>query len=150
MPLKSLAVRYTAFAVMATIANLAAQRVVLTFDASTRGFTLAILTGTIVGLLIKYVLDKRWIFHDTSRNFSASTYKFSLYTLMAIPTTLIFWVTEASFWYIWHTDLMRETGALIGLAAGYTVKFQLDRRYVFSRREHSRPILDTQISKTRP
>ena len=32
---------------------------------------------------------------------------------------------------IWQTDLMRELGAVIGLAIGYVVKFQLDKRFVF-------------------
>ena len=39
------------------------------------------------------------------------------------------WSTSAQL--IWGTDLMREMGAILGLAVGYVVKYNLDRRYVF-------------------
>ena len=64
MSLRMLVLRYAAFALLATIANLAAQRAVLWWDASSIGFVLALLAGTAVGLVLKYLLDKRWIFHD--------------------------------------------------------------------------------------
>ena len=31
----------------------------------------------------------------------------------------------------WKTDLMREVGAVLGLAVGYVIKYTLDRRFVF-------------------
>jgi putative flippase GtrA len=130
--LGSLVVRYSAFAVVATIANLAAQRAVLAVDSSAIGFTAAVVVGTGVGLAIKYVLDKRWIFYDASTGVQAHSKKFALYTAMGLVTTAIFWGTETAFWLTWHTDLMRELGACLGLAVGYVVKYQLDRRFVFS------------------
>lgn len=132
MTLGSLVVRYAAFAVIATIANLAAQRAVLAVDSSAIGFTAAVVVGTGVGLAIKYVLDKRWIFYDASTGVQAHSRKFALYTAMGVVTTVIFWGTETAFWLAWHTDLMRELGACLGLAVGYVVKYQLDRRFVFS------------------
>jgi putative flippase GtrA len=48
-----------------------------------------------------------------------------------VITTLIFWGTETLFWLTWGTDLMRETGAVIGLAVGYVIKYNLDKRFVF-------------------
>jgi putative flippase GtrA len=128
----TLILRYTAFAVIATIANLAAQRAVLALDGSARGFALAVLAGTAVGLVIKYLLDKRWIFYDLSTGARAHGRRFTLYTGMGVVTTLIFWGTETAFWVIWRTDLMREAGAVLGLAVGYVVKYNLDRRYVFT------------------
>jgi len=130
--LGTLVFRYAAFAVIATIANLGTQRLVLAWDESAVGFALAVFMGTLVGLVIKYLLDKRWIFADVSTGLQAHSRKFTLYTIMGLVTTAIFWGTETAFWLIWHTDAMRELGAVLGLAVGYVVKYNLDRRFVFS------------------
>jgi putative flippase GtrA len=124
--------RYTAFAIVATLANLAMQRIVLALGDSVTLFALAVGTGTLVGLVIKYILDKRWIFHDTSTGVKAHGQKFMLYTVMGLVTTAIFWGTETGFWLIWKTDLMRELGAVLGLSVGYIVKYNLDRKFVFT------------------
>jgi putative flippase GtrA len=62
--LRVLVVRYSVFAVIATIMNLGVQRFVFAHGSGGIVFVLAIGAGTFVGLLIKYVLDKRWIFYD--------------------------------------------------------------------------------------
>jgi putative flippase GtrA len=134
-----IALRYAAFAVIATVVNLGAQRLVLAYTGdSGGGLTLAILAGTGVGLVVKYVLDKRWIFFDQSSGVAAHGKRFSLYTAMGIVTTLIFWGFEAGFWYMWRTSAMREAGAILGLAIGYCVKYELDRRFVFGERSGAR------------
>lgn len=127
-----IALRYAAFAVVATLANLGAQRAVLAMLDARGELAAAILAGTAVGLVVKYVLDKRWIFFDASSGLAAHGKRFSLYTAMGIVTTLIFWGFEIAFWYVWRTDLMREVGAVTGLAIGYVVKYELDRRFVFT------------------
>lgn len=132
MTLHTLVFRYTFFAVLATLANLAAQRAVLWFGDSGTLFALAVGTGTGVGLVLKYFLDKRWIFEDLSSDVKEHGKKFSLYTAMGIFTTAIFWGTETGFWLVWQTDVMRELGAVIGLSIGYVVKYCLDRRFVFT------------------
>ncbi|MEM8802054.1 MAG: GtrA family protein [Pseudomonadota bacterium] len=131
MTLRTLVLRYTFFAVLATLANLGTQRLVLAYGDSGLVFALAVGAGTLVGLVIKYALDKRWIFYDLDTGVKAHGQKFSLYTAMGLITTAIFWGTETAFWLIWQTDLMRELGAIIGLSIGYIVKYQLDRRFVF-------------------
>lgn len=132
MTLHTLVFRYAFFAVLATLANLATQRSVLWFGDSGILFALAVGAGTLVGLVLKYFLDKRWIFEDMSVGVKAQGRKFSLYTAMGIVTTAIFWGTETAFWLVWQTDMMRELGAVIGLSIGYVVKYNLDRRYVFT------------------
>jgi len=128
-----LIIRYAGFAVAAGIANLAAQRLVLSAGGADVGIWPAIFAGTAVGLILKYLLDKRWIFYDRSRGAAVHGRKFTLYTLMGIATTLIFWGSESTFWLLWKTDAMREMGAVLGLTVGYIVKYNLDRRFVFSR-----------------
>ena len=101
-------------------------------ESQLRRFAAAVGAGTMVGLIIKYLLDKRWIFYDQGAGLKDHSQKFSLYTAMGITTTAIFWATETAFWLIWQTDMMRELGAVIGLSIGYVVKYNLDRRFVFT------------------
>ena len=126
-----LIVRYSMFAVLAILANLVTQRIVLNFWEGTQGFVLAVGAGTAVGLILKYFLDKRWIFYDTTTGLGIHGRKMTLYTAMGVVTTLIFWGTETAFWLAWGTDVMREVGAVLGLVIGYFVKYNLDRRFVF-------------------
>lgn len=132
MTLQTLILRYTLFAIVATLANLATQRLVLQAGDASVYFILAVGAGTLVGLVIKYVLDKRWIFHDVSAGAKNHAQKFSRYALLGLITTAIFWATETVFWVIWQTDAMRELGAVLGLSVGYIVKYNLDRRFVFT------------------
>lgn len=132
MTRQTLIIRYSLFAVIATLANLGMQRAVLAFGDSAGLFAAAVLAGTAIGLVVKYVLDKRWIFFDTQTGLKAHSRKFTLYTAMGLITTAIFWGFETAFWLIWQTDGMRELGAVIGLAIGYVVKYNLDRRFVFT------------------
>jgi putative flippase GtrA len=127
-----LALRYVAFAVVATAGNLATQRLGMELAEPQVAYYPALLAGTLVGLVIKYALDKRWIFADAARGLAAHGRKFSLYTLMGVATTAIFWGTETLFWLGWQTQAAREAGAILGLSAGYLVKYRLDRRYVFT------------------
>jgi len=147
MTLPVLILRYAVFAVIATVANLGTQRLVLHLGAQLPAwldgwvtpklfaaavFGAAMILGTFVGLVIKYVLDKKWIFFDAGTGLKQHGAKFGLYTAMGLVTTAIFWSTETLFWTIWHTEPMRELGAVLGLAVGYVVKYRLDRRFVFT------------------
>lgn len=132
MSRQALILRYAGFAVLATLANLGVQRLVLLGGDSGAVFAMAVGAGTLAGLVMKYALDKRWIFFDDATGLRAHGRKFTLYTVMGIVTTAIFWGTETAFWLIWHTDAMREMGAVIGLMVGYVIKYNLDRRFVFT------------------
>jgi putative flippase GtrA len=132
MTLQTLVLRYAFFAVLATLANLATQRGVLWLGDKGTVFAFAVAAGTIVGLALKYILDKRWIFGDMSVGVKVYSKQFSLYTAMGLVTTAIFWGMETAFWLAWQTDAMRELGAVLGLSIGYVVKYNLDRRFVFT------------------
>ena len=43
----------------------------------------------------------------------------------------IFWGLEFGFNWVFHTKEMRYLGGIIGLAIGYLIKYQLDKRFVF-------------------
>lgn len=126
--------RYSLFAVLATAANLGAQRLVLMGGDRPGRYLIAVLAGTAVGLVVKYVLDKRWIFGDDETGLKAHGRKFTLYTIMGGVTTALFWGAETGFWLWFGTHEAREIGALLGLMVGYVVKYQLDRRITFAPR----------------
>jgi putative flippase GtrA len=132
MTLWMLVLRYVGFAVIATIANLLTQRGFLAFGETNVVFAMAVFAGTLIGLVVKYYLDKRWIFDDPSAGAKAQSTQFLRYTAMGIVTTAIFWATETVFWWMWKTDVMRELGAVLGLSVGYFIKYRLDRRFVFT------------------
>jgi putative flippase GtrA len=123
-----LILRYAIFAVVAVVVNLTVQRGVL---AMSFGLLVALAAGTAAGLVVKYLLDKVWIFDDRAAGLAAHGRRFTLYTLMGVATTAIFWGVESAAWAIWRTDAAREAGAVLGLAIGYVVKYRLDRRFVF-------------------
>ncbi len=139
MTRRALIMRYCAFATVAVVVNLATQRAVLAlpWPGEGLGLALAIAAGTLSGLVIKYLLDKRWIFFDAETGLAAHGRKFMLYTTMGLVTTAIFWGSETLFWAIWRNDAMRELGAILGLSVGYVTKYQLDRRFVFSGAAHA-------------
>lgn len=129
----ALAARYAGFAVVATVTNLGTQRILLPAEPAVLDYSVALGAGTLAGLVVKYLLDKRWIFFDRAAGLRAHGRRFTLYTVTGIATTAIFWGVETAFWMTWGTTGMRELGGVIGLTIGYSLKYQLDKRYVFDR-----------------
>ena len=54
---------------------------------------------------------------------------------MGLATTAIFWGTEFLFSRIDPSGRLIYLGGAIGLAIGYVVKYELDRRFVFTIRD---------------
>ncbi|GBD40925.1 hypothetical protein HRbin39_00297 [bacterium HR39] len=128
-----IALLYALFAALATLANLGGQRLVLAvLGDGDAAFLLALCCGTGAGLVVKYVLDRRWIFARGFAQPAREAATFALYTLTGVFTTLLFWATEAAFWLTTRQHTWRELGALLGLCAGYALKYRLDRRFVFA------------------
>jgi putative flippase GtrA len=126
---------YAIFALIATAANIAAQDVVVRCWDGVFGIQISIATGTAVGLIVKYYLDKRYIFGFTPRSVAHDGRTFAFYALTGVATTAIFWGSELAFHFFFRTREMRYLGAIIGLALGYLGKYRLDRRYVFNVRQ---------------
>lgn len=122
---------YAIFALIATGANIGAQEVSTRLYQGAFSLMVSIIFGTGVGLVVKYVLDKRYIFAFRAESVAHDGKTFLLYTLMGIVTTLIFWGFEFAFDHLFASKTMRYLGGIIGLAIGYLTKYQLDKRYVF-------------------
>lgn len=128
---------YSLFAVTSIVANLLAQDITLKLYHLQYQIPLSVMVGTAVGLLIKYVLDKKYIFRFSAVSLTHDSSLFVMYSAMGLVTTLIFWGFEFIFDYLYHTKYMRYVGAIIGLGIGYFVKYNLDKRFVFSQTEQN-------------
>jgi drug/metabolite transporter (DMT)-like permease len=126
-----LAVTYAIFALIATAANIGAQDVVIRAYGGALAVYVSVVVGTIVGLVVKYILDKRYIFRFRPRSLAHDTQTFALYAIMGLVTTAVFWGFEFGFHCAFETKGMRYLGGVIGLAIGYVAKYHLDKRYVF-------------------
>lgn len=126
-----LAITYAILALIATVANIAAQDLVIRVYDRDYALLLSIAFGTGVGLVVKYLLDKRYIFRFRARDAAHDGRTFLLYTLMGLATTVIFWGFEFAFDALFQSREMRYLGGVIGLAIGYVTKYRLDKRFVF-------------------
>ena len=126
-----IALFYALLALVATAANIGAQDLVIRVYGGMFAVLASVVVGTGVGLVVKYVLDKRYIFQFRARDMKHDGQTFMLYTVMGLATTVIFWGFEFGFHYLFETKEMRYLGGVLGLAIGYVTKYHLDKRYVF-------------------
>lgn len=124
-------VLYTIFAGISTLANLAGQEAAIRLYSGPWGIELALAFGTGVGLVVKYLLDKKWIFRYVTKSAAHDGRLFLLYTTMGLATTAVFWGAELGAQAVWGTKEARYAGGVAGLALGYWIKYNLDKRYVF-------------------
>jgi putative flippase GtrA len=127
----NLAIRYAIFALIATAVNIATQDIVTRSYIGTFNIVISLIMGTGVGLVVKYLLDKRYIFRFQAQSAMHDGKTFLLYTVMGLLTTLIFWGFELGFDHCFASKEMRYLGGIIGLVIGYFAKYYLDKRYVF-------------------
>lgn len=126
-----IALSYTIFAAFATLINICSQEFSVRFYSGDYSIPFSVLVGTVAGLLVKYYLDKRFIFRFAGVGVQQDARLFTLYAVMGLFTTVIFWGTEIAFELIFQSKPMRYLGGIAGLAIGYFMKYQLDKRFVF-------------------
>jgi len=124
-------IRYIIFAIFSTIINLFFQYLSFTIYDGFFSLYIAMFFGTLAGLILKYILDKKYIFYHTPKNKKDDSKKFALYSLMGIFTTIIFWGFEIGFDIFFENENAKYVGAMIGLSIGYVVKYFLDKKFVF-------------------
>lgn len=126
-----LVLKYSLFALIATIINLFTQFISLAIYSQDFSLYIAMFFGTITGLIAKYILDKKYIFYYVVKDKKEDSQKFILYSIMGVFTTLIFWGFEIGFDYIFDSEIAKYIGAIIGLSIGYITKYFLDKKFVF-------------------
>jgi len=130
-----LIIKYALFAVISTIFNLIFQYLIFLLYEGLGSLYIAMFFGTLAGLAVKYVLDKKYIFYHIAKDKKDDVVKFVLYSCMGVFTTLIFWGTEIGFNAVFESGKAKYVGAVIGLTIGYVVKYFLDRKFVFIHKE---------------
>lgn len=134
------ALKYGVFAIIATLINLASQELIVRVYSGGHALYVALLVGSMTGLISKYCLDKKFIFafvtHAQRRNLKA----FITYSVTGLLTTALFWSVELGFEFWFGGKSARYSGAAIGLTIGYVVKYQLDSRMVFVSTAGSSPV----------
>jgi putative flippase GtrA len=126
-----LTLTYAFLAFIATMTNIGVQELVIVSYSGAFALLLSVVAGTGVGLIVKYALDKRFIFRFQARDRVQDGQTFLLYTLTGMATTMVFLGFEFGFHLVFETKAMRYLGAVIGLGLGYLGKYQLDKRFVF-------------------
>ena len=126
-----LVLKYSFFALIATIINLFTQFISLAIYSQDFSLYIAMFFGTLTGLIAKYILDKKYIFYYVVKDKKVDSQKFILYSIMGVFTTLIFWGFEIGFDYIFDSEIAKYIGAIIGLSIGYITKYFLDKKFVF-------------------
>lgn len=127
----SIGLKYILFAMLAIIANIFFQFLTFTLINHEYELYLAIFNGTILGMILKYYLDKNYVFNYVKNKFEKKNI-FFLYILTSILTTIIFWLTEIWFKFNVNLQYSEYLGALIGLTLGYSLKYLLDKHLVFN------------------
>ena len=126
-----LVLKYSLFALIATIINLFTQFISLAIYSQDFSLYIAMFFGTLTGLIAKYILDKKYFFYYVVKDKKEDSQKFILYSIMGVFTTLIFWGFEIGFDYIFDSEIAKYIGAIIGLSIGYITKYFLDKKFVF-------------------
>jgi len=127
----TIAVLYTIFAAFSTVINIGSQMLSILVYKGPFSVEISILVGTVIGLPLRYFLEKRYIFNFTSKNLIHDGKLFLFFSAMGVITTLTFWGIEYAFHLIYDSDFMRYVGGVIGLVVGFYIKYQLDKKYVF-------------------
>lgn len=126
----SFLMRYLLASCVALLVNLGAQRFVFLVEFGNFTFYLAVLVGTVLGVLVKYLLDVYLVFQMRARS-PLDVSQGARYLGVSVLTTLIFWASESIGWWLTRDHSVREAFAATGLVLGYTIKYYLDRRLVF-------------------
>ncbi|HEX3380869.1 MAG TPA: GtrA family protein [Paraburkholderia sp.] len=132
MSASRLVIFYALFAGLSIVANIGSQKLSLITYSGAFSVPLSVVVGTAVGLIVKFALDKIWIFRYRHRDLSHGIRSFLLYTVMGLATTAIFWGFEFGANAIYHSEPARLTAGVIGLVIGYIVKYRLDKKFVFA------------------
>jgi len=127
----SIGFKYILFAILATTVNIFFQYLSFLLIDHKYELYIAMLNGTILGMILKYYLDKNFIFYYVKKEFNNKNI-FLLYIFTSIFTTIIFWAIELWFSYYVNINYSEYLGALVGLTLGYSLKYLLDKQLVFN------------------
>jgi len=94
-------------------------------------YWIALAAGTAGGFLLKYALDKKFVFRFRAASPGRGAITLVRYGLTAVVTTVVFWSVQWLFAVGFSWEGAKYVGGSVGLTAGYILKYFLDRRFVF-------------------
>ena len=124
-------IKYIIFAIFSIGVNLSTQYIIDVMINYKWELYISMISGTGTGLVVKYVLDKYFIFFQRTGTVEKNIKQFIFYTLMGVVTTFIFWGSELMFHHYIPIYNAKYYGGFFGLFSGYAIKFFLDRTFVF-------------------
>jgi len=126
--------KFTFIAIIAIFFNIGFQYLFLTIfnNDSIEIVYIAMILATSFTLLLKFWLDKKYLFEFKFNKLSNLSKKFSLYSINGIFTTILFWIIETIFYLIFENKIMVLFGSFLGLSISYVVKYYLDKKIVFT------------------
>lgn len=138
--MNKLVIKYSIFVVIAITVNIVTQftidQIANSMDITKVFFVdikiVSLGIGTLAGLIVKFFLDKKYIFNASFDNKNQTFGSFLLYSLMGLVTTIIFWGFELGAYAVFHSNLIKYLAGIIGLIIGYYTKYHLDKKFVFS------------------
>ncbi len=126
-------ITYSIVTIFSILLNIGIQALSIEIYAGHFSIEISMLMGVLVGLPLKFFLEKRLIFFFNSKSLVHDMKVFVLYVVMGVVTTLIFIFVEYVFHVLFMTGFMRYVGAGVGLAIGSLVKYHLDKYFVFKK-----------------
>jgi hypothetical protein len=96
------------------------------------GLVFKMLVATIVAFIFKFLIDKFLIFKNRASGAGENLRQVIFYGFFAVFTTIIFWGFELIFKFALVFPYSEYLGAVTGLTVGYSVKYLLDSKFVFS------------------
>ena len=126
---------YLFFVLMSILLNTSIQHFIFTIFGRNKDIILmSMIVSIAIIFLFKYYVDKKYVFkYETTKKVDKKS--FSLYFIFSILTTIIFFITEASFSLFLDIDNKEELGAITGLIIGYILKYILDNKITFKKEE---------------
>ena len=90
------------------------------------------LLGVVVGYIVKFILDKFVVFEKRKTNLKQTSREFIKYFALALVTTAInLGIQLLLIHFAGFTGPLEIVALVISLSVGYTIKYLLDRKYVF-------------------
>ena len=123
--------KYILFAIISTTLNLVSQYIFHLLYSHQYALFFGMIIGTVTGLVTKYILDRDYVFEQEKQSKTQELKQLGLYGFFGLFTTCLFWLTEYGFDLMFESDNAKYFGAILGLSIGYTIKYFLDKKYVF-------------------
>jgi putative flippase GtrA len=128
---RTLAARYCAIALVASLANLVLQGAWMGVYGGPFAVESAAVVATGLVLPFKYLADKRFIFGFRTVSALHDLQTLLHYTTASLFTVAIFWAVEFGAYGLFRTPAAQYLGGALGLALSFHAKYLIDRRFVF-------------------